>query len=335
MRTTCQRLRALAAAIGLGLVCAPVDASAKPPQYRFELHAPKHLPACNDPEGFREELDLALVQPLLEPPALRVVEVHIRRPGGGDYAVDIVFKDRDGQVLETLQRSFPGSMECFKVLHKVAMATAIRMENREQLPEEPPPAPPPPPPPPPRPAAPPPCEPPPAPPPEPALAPRRRFVGAGALVAFGIAPETVEGAQLAAGWRWTPSWSVEVNARATFPKDTRPVGTTIARVYTTASLGLAPCYRLGSFGICGLVVGSRTWTEAINRAHPRVGAMQFLGIGPRGFLEHSIQGPWSVRFDGEIVMTALRSEIADDLKNARWSTGHVTGSVGAWLLASF
>ena len=174
------------------LVEAP--ANAEPSHYRVELSA-KQLPACDRLEDFEGLLDLVLAQPLLEPPASRVLSTRIVRTSTGGYGVDLVFKDLDNQVLDTIHREYPAAMCCHEVLYKAALAAALWMEKRETPPAEPP-APAKGPEPYPAPKSPPPAAPPPSTPTESPLPPlpveRRWFLGAGGLFAVGSPPRSCQ-----------------------------------------------------------------------------------------------------------------------------------------------
>jgi hypothetical protein len=337
--------RAMQTSFMLGLVILATTlsrvASAEPERYRVELHAPAHLPTCNDPIGLREELTLALAQPLLEPPASRVLDVRIERPIGGDYAVIVALMDLEGHAIESFTHAYPGSMECFKVLHKVALLAAIEMEKKLESRSESRPTP----------SAPQPqacpsapkcptCESPPPPPPTnpPAPEPRKLrnvYVGAGPQIALGIAPEIVAGGQLVGGWQWTPSWSAELNFGATFPRDTRPWGPTVVHVYTAFSIGAAPCYRIGTFGVCGLVEWSRLWFQRRGFTSYDDHTSDAFRLGLRGFMEQRVAERLSLRVDLDVAAPVQRSNIRDDRQQERWEMQHVTGNFNAALVAWF
>lgn len=318
----------------------PRIANAEPVRYRFELHAPKHLQNCNDPAGLREELRLALAHPLLEPPASRVLDVRIDRPFGGDYAVKVTLMDLEGHALESFTHAYPGSFECFKVLHKVALLAAIEMQKdlpaRDESPatttsQAPPaaassPS---------CPAAPPcpVCETPRPAPPKPTPIERHRFVGAGWFVSFGAAPATVVGVQLVGGWRPWRSLSFELDVRGTFPADA-VLAMTPFRVYSVLSVAFAPCYRVGAFGACVRGVFSNSWVERLTLPSSDVETFQAVGIGPRVLLEKRLAERWTLRIDGDLVLPfALPSN--DDEAPQRWARPPINGGASVSILASF
>ncbi|MDI3291607.1 hypothetical protein [Polyangium sp. 15x6] len=318
------------------LAVTPAAADVESPHYRLELSA-KQLPACGRLQDFEGLLDLVLAQPLLEPPASRVLSARIVRTSTGGYGVELVFRDLDDQVLDTIHREYPAAMCCHEVLYKAALAAALWMEKRETPTEEPPtpakapepcPSPKPP-----TPAAPPlstPTEP-----PSPAVPVERRwFLGAGGLFAVGIAPEVVGGAHVGGGYRVAERWTIEANARATFPLLTRPLGTTLMRVHT-ASTTLGPCYLRGSFGVCGAVTAGATWAETVNRTYPNPIRRPFFGVALRGLLEHPIGDRLKIRMDAEIAGNLLRSRFIAEEKPTRWRTEPVTANFGASLLYWF
>jgi hypothetical protein len=231
------------------------------PRYRVELHAPKYLPNCTDPEGFAEELDLALGHSLLdEAQASRVLEVRIERPNGSEYAVDVVITDVDAKVLQSRTLRFPGAMECFKVLHKVAFVAAIEMEkdlphehenqaNPTSSPTRPttrtltP-------------AAPARC---PAQAIEPILLPekstkrKRAFVGLGVGTYLNVAPEAFFAPQVRLGWYVRPRVMFELDVAGQAWMTTKPQDGLTSIAIKTGIATLAGCYSPRSFLLCGLL----------------------------------------------------------------------------------
>ncbi len=308
---------------------AAFDARAEP-QYRIDLSAPKHLPACDDPDGFRGLLEFALSRNLLATPASRVLEIRIDKPTAADYVVNFALKELDGQVRGTYRQTYGRSLECFKVLYFLAVSAAVEMERDAPAEEKPPPPPPPPPP-----AVPPIC-----PPHEehratPEKPFRPWFVGLGGVVEFGVAPESLVGVQFAGGWRWSPSWSLEAKVKATLPEDTRPLGPTVVRVYSVVSGTLGPCYRFGAFGLCGEVVVGNMWIKPLSLNNPQVDTALFWGAGARGFLEQNLSDRWSVRMDVNLFTPFLSAEIKDDRARDRWRTSVISGSASASMIVSF
>ncbi|MDI1484510.1 hypothetical protein [Polyangium sp. y55x31] len=320
------------------LAVTPAAAEAASHHYRLELSA-KQLPACDRLQDFEGLLDLVLAQPLLEPPASRVLSARIARTSSGGYGVELVFTDQDGNVLDTIHREYPAAMCCHEVLYKAALAAALWMEKRETSPEEQePPAPAKGPEPCPSPRQPPPAAPPPSTPTEPPSPPlpveRQWFFGAGGLFAVGIAPEVVGGANIGGGYRVAERWTIEANARATFPLLTRPLGETLVRMHT-ASTTLGPCYLRGSFGVCGLVMAGAMWAETVNRTHPNPSRLHFFGVAVRGLVEHPVGDRLKIRMDAEIAGNLFRSRFTAEEKPTRWRTEAVAANFGASLLYWF
>jgi hypothetical protein len=320
---------------------APAEAQAEAPHYRLDFSVSKGLSAtCGAGEEFEGLLDVLLAEPLLDPPASRVLTINLGRTPTGAYAADLVFKDLDGHVLATVHHEYPASNCCFRVLYDLATAASIHMQHREDLPEAPPPpaapsapcpsGPPPAAPPPtsPAPAAPPPREPLPAP---RLAAPRPWFIGLGGVFAIGIAPELVGGLQAVGGRRWD-RWSLEVDARYTFPTETRPAALTVVEIQTF-SAALAPCLRLGAFGVCALALGGITIGEAA-RKYPVQDRMGLLGLGLRGLLELRFTDRWTARLDAEAAVPFMQSRF-----NARvprvWTASPVNATFGAGVFVSF
>ncbi|MDI1480414.1 hypothetical protein [Polyangium sp. y55x31] len=323
-------------AVGLMLALAPLDAGAAPPHYRVELSAANAPPACNDPEGLREELEMALSRSLrlLEPPASRVVEFRVERAPGRPYVVDILFKDLDGHVLEALQRKYPGSMECFKVLHGAAIVAAIQMENRENLPDERP-APPPPPPPPPPAAPPPACPTAPTdrPRPEPPnSAPTRIFAGLGPSFSYGTLPAASLGPQLVLGVQ-RDRYVLELDARWSPLWEARPLGPTAVEVHAISAT-VAGCYRRAPFMGCVFLAGGALSAAALNRAYPEVNTTWFLGAGLRGTFERTITGPLSLRADFDVMMTLVPAGL-DAREPVLWSTSPVALNMATSMVLAF
>jgi hypothetical protein len=105
-------------------------------------------------------------------------------------------------------------------------------------------------------------------------------------------------------------------------------------VNTVASAAIAPCYRFGSFGACGLMMGTSAWLESIDVEAPRAGTVSTLGFGGRGFLDHRLSARWSVRVDVDVVVPVMRTQV-EDVSQWRWAPAPVTGSVGASILRWF
>lgn len=325
---------ALSLVLGATWFLLPNFAYAETPHYRVELSVPETLSECNREAALLGLLEPLVPGPMLEPPFARVMTVRIAKTQR-IYQLDLFVKEPDGKPIDEVHTELPASMSCFEVLYRGALRAALHINlnaptdaKEEPLSRSAPPSPPPV-------AA---VQCPvcvlPRQTPKPAKADRRWFVGAGGMVGFGIAPEIVAGGQLMAGWRWSPSWSIEVIGRATFPEDTRPAGPTIVRVYSVASLAIAPCYRVGSFGLCGIITESNALASSINVDNPHVSSASFLGFGGRVFVEHRLSNRWSYRADIDVVAPVLRLQIAEELRTP-WTTPPVTGSLGVSMFAWF
>lgn len=325
----------LSLVLGLAWLLHPNSACAEAPHYRIELSVPASLLECNREADLIGMIEPMVTGPMLEPPFARVMSVRVAKTQR-IYQLDLFVKELDGKLLDEVHTELPASMSCFEVLYRGALRASlhINLNATEAKVPEPPPIPPPPIPPPPRPAAPPPCPVCEAPKQAPTSAKidRRWFVGAGGMVGFGVAPEIVAGGQLIVGWKWARSWSIELNASATIPQDTRPSGPTNVHIDTVASLGLAPCYRLGSFGVCGLVAGGAIWH---GRNGPAQADSESFRLGLRGLMDHRFADRWSLRVDGEIATPLRLSTIRDEAQLVRWTMPHFTGSVGAALVTWF
>lgn len=322
--------------IGAAWFLSPNTAHAEPPHYRIELSVPSNLPECNRKTELMGMLEPMLAGPLLEPPASRVMTMRIAKTQAV-YRLDLLVKDLEGRPLDELRTELPSSMSCFEALYRGALRAALYMNLNATVSEPAPtlcPAAPPPPPPPASPPQCPACDKPTPEPPKLQPVDRHWFAGAGGLVGFGVAPEIVVGMQLLGGWRWSPSWSIELDVRATLPKDTRPLGPTIVRVYTVASVAIAPCYRIRSLGFCGLIMSTNAFASTINIDDPHVSTASFLGVGGRAFLENRLSNRWSFRVDVDIAAPMLRLQISEALRS-RWVTAPLAGSLGASLLAWF
>lgn len=303
----------------------PNTALAEPPHYRVELSVPQSLPECNREPDFVGMVLPMLAGPVLDPPAARVLVVRIAKTRD-DYLVDVIVRDLEGKTLEEERADFPADMSCHEVLYRAAIRAAVRMNKgvrsaKAQCP--PPPSPP-------APSPIPVCE---MPPPTPKTEPKERrwFVGLGGFVSFGAAPATVAGLQLVGGWKWSPSWSIELNARGTFPTDGLMQDVTPVLVDFVVSGAAAPCYRKGAFGICGLVALGHLWFSTWEIAQPRSATAASAGLGLRGFLEHRISERWSVRFDAELAARVMHIQTEDARSQLRWPSVPLFGSASATL----
>jgi len=333
IRRTMQR-QTFGLVLGVAWFLLPNSAHAEVPHYRVELSVPASLSECNREADLLGMIEPMITGPMLEPPFTRVITVRIAKTQA-IYRLDLFVKELDGRPVDEVHTEFPASMSCFEVLYRGALRASLHMNlnapTAEKAPEPPP-------------AKPPPsvalpqcpvCETPKQP-PKPAKNGRRFFVGAGGLVGFGIAPEIVAGMQLLGGWKLSRSWSIELNASATIPQETRPSGPTTVHIYTVASLVLAaPCYRVGSFGVCGLIDGSAMWRGRDGITQSDTARSASFRLGLRGFMDHRFADRWSVRLDADIATPVQRSSIDDDAQKVHWTMPHVTGRVGAAILTWF
>lgn len=314
--------------VGSALVAAMPANALGEPQYRVDFSAPKELPNCNDPNGFRALLELAQPRELFDQPATRSLNVRIQAPNTREIVVETTIEELDGQVRSSHQQTYPRSMECYKILHLVAVAAAIDLDrDAPPAPSTPPKRPVPP--------ACPPCELPPPPAPEPKKALRNWFVGTGGRIDFGLAPEQLAGVHLLGGWRWSPSWSIEGHLGATLPKDTRPIKTTVVRVRSIGSFEFVPCYRIAPFGLCGEFVLGTMWFTPLSLKYPRIDSALFAGAGVRGFVEQHLGDRWSVRMDVELFVPLIRASIEDRPRREHWETSVISGSANASLFVWF
>lgn len=327
--------RSLLMLLAGSFIASPNSAYADEAHYRVELTVAKNLPACDRKLDFAAILTTLLAKPLLEPPETQLFEVRIAKAPTGAFHVNLLTKDLDGREMKSTQHEFPGDLSCFEVLYKAALRSAIHMEMAASMVEAsaPRPAPPPVPP-----AVLPQCpqpDPPPQKPQKAAPIERRGFVGAGGIVAFGVAPEIVAGGQLVGGWRWSSWGSVEANLSATIPQETQPSGATLIRLDTIVSATVAPCFHARSFGACGTVAWDNLWFERVGATHYASQLSASFRVGVRGFMEHSFADRWSVRVNADLAVPIVRSNIRDEAQVVRWSMPRMTGSVGGAVVVSF
>ncbi|HRI70329.1 MAG TPA: hypothetical protein PK156_39125 [Polyangium sp.] len=310
----------------------PNTAYAEPPHYRIELSVPQSLPECNrEPDLIGMVLPM-LTGPMLDPPVARVLVVRIGKTRA-DYLVDVIVRDLNGQTLEEERTDFPASMSCFEVLYRAALRAAVQMNKgvRAAKPAQaqcPPPPPRPP-------LQCPICDKPRPSPPHQAAVDRPWFVGAGARVDMGVAPDQLVGGHFIVGWRRSRTWSIEGRVGATLPKDTRPIKTTIVRVRSVGSIEFVPCYRIEPFGLCGEFVLGNVWFTPLNLRRPRIDSALFVGAGVRGFVEQQLSARLSVRMDVEFFSPFMRAQIEDDVERDHWETSLISGSASASLFVWF
>lgn len=298
------------------------DARADEPHYDVELSVATSLPECDRKAEFMAMLTPLVPGSTLEEPINRRLLITIAKARSGFYSVDLLISEMQGREISATHTEFPGNMACFEVLHRAAVRSASEIQ-RDLPPNAPAPL-----------IAPPPLlqcptpEPPKSDPPNQPTIERKLFIGGGGVVAFGVAPEIVAGMQLHLGGKLSSKWSIEGDVRSTFPEDSRLfVGPTILRVYTVASLTIAPCYRIGAFGGCGLIAANGVVFESLDRATSQIEGAWSLGLGIRGFLEHKITDRFSVRADLDLVGQIFRTQI-EDFSQARWTPALINGSAG-------
>lgn len=286
------------------------------PRYRVELHAPKYLPNCNDHQGFVSELDLALGHSLLdEANASRVLDVRIDRPIGSDYAVNVVIRGVDSSLVRETTLRFSGSMECFKVFHKVAFAAAIEMEK--DVPDEPKDLPPPtqtckPPP-----AVPLRCPEPVAPPPQVVKAiPRPRgFVGVGLGAYLNVAPEAFFAPHVRVGWYARPRAMLELDVAGQAWMTTTPRDGLTNIAVKTGIATLAGCYAPQTFLLCGLFSAELRHTS--NREQvPETKLLPSIGV--RAGYDHPLGRSFLLRTSVD-VFVYLRGRTIDTRASTLWT----------------
>jgi len=244
--------------------------------------------------------------------------VGIDRPNGSEYAVDFVIKDVAANAIRSRTLRFPGSMECFKVLHKVAFVAAMEMEKdildesaKHVAPVAAQPA-----------AtlacptlpAPPRCPEPvvakPAPPPSP---PRKRgFVGLGLGAYLNVAPEAFFAPQVRLGWYMRPRVVLGLDATGQAWTTTRPQdGPTILDV-KTALATFSGCYVLGVFMACGLLATEVRHASGFARAKAISETRVIPLLGIRASFDHQLVRSLSVRTNIDALLYPSSREISGD-----------------------
>jgi hypothetical protein len=168
--------------------------------------------------------------------------------------------------------------------------------------------------------------------------PRPRIeIGAGPLVALGVAPFINIGAVVHAGVRW-PSWSLALEGRG----DLSAFGNlskTRSEVFKTALLAgsFVPCFHRGLFVGCGVVTAGAVHNEAVGVPTAKLATAGYVGLGLRGGVEFSLARLWqplAIRVHGDglfSVLTARTVFRGDEV----WRTWPVSFSVGMTLLGLF
>jgi hypothetical protein len=109
----------------------------------------------------------------------------------------------------------------------------------------------------------------------------------------------------------------------------------VVHVYTAFSVGAAPCYRIGTFGVCGVVEWSRLWLQRRGLSSYDDHATDAFRFGLRGFMEQRLADRWSLRLDLDVASPVQSSSIRDDAQREGWKMPHVTGNFNAALVAWF
>jgi len=334
-------VRGLGYAFALGCVVLATnarDARAELPHYEVQFDADPRFPAgCFAKQEFVALLDNQLHGlPLLEPPTSRVLRAFIGRSAKQGYVIDMKLEELDGTVADTVHYEFPADTCCFKVIFYAAFLASLHMrhgENAASAEPEPTPSPPPP-------SAP--C---PAPPPD--AAPPRRApdvplpkaeswhlgISAGPIVAIGMTPEAVPGAQLGVAIRWPRlPLELDVDARFTPPAMSRPLWATTFEV-STFSGAVAACYRMHAFAACALASGGMLDAGAQDVAYPSPSRIGFWGFGARLGMQVPLVDDWlQVRMDGDLAGTVAPARIDAFNRPEFWETWSFTAVVGARLV---
>ncbi|MDC3960749.1 hypothetical protein KEG38_43250 [Polyangium jinanense] len=328
---------------------APECRADEAPHYRIEFSADPKLPACDRASSFEAMLDSHVSEDVLEPPASRVLVMHIGRTSSGTYTADVRIESLEGTTIgEPQHLEYPSAVSCFEVLYNAAFISATQMgafkppkSKRDGAPlvhcpeEQPAPA---------------------APPPNavrkaapsttrvtgatrPAvLEPRasrtmRVQVGLGGMFSLGMAPEALGGIQAGVVARWPKLWSVELDARWTPAVETRPIGPTIVEV-TTMSAVAAPCFRPDPFAFCGLLVVGWRQESTVNVIDPNGGGVPVLGSGARVAAESPpLASRFTLRFDADVVVSGAHWR-STTRRFDFGAPGPVSVTFGAWLFAS-
>jgi hypothetical protein len=127
------------------------------------------------------------------------------------------------------------------------------------------------------------------------------LAGLGVVGSIGTAPEPALGIDFVAELRW-PEFSIGLEGRLDFPATGQ---TSLGEVQTTLVLGaLAPCLRLGSFGVCALAeVGQQ---KASVDAGPTTDSL-FAALGARGFWDLTMVPHLVARIQADVLASLNRS----------------------------
>ncbi|WP_044987247.1 hypothetical protein [Sorangium cellulosum] len=275
------------------------------------------------------------------------IEVVIQRRGAA-FQGEIALHDRDGREMGRQALSSP---ICGMLVEDIGLSLGVVM--RPLLPSGPPPrsapaSPPSAPPPPSAPgnAAPPasPDTPPKAPaskPPHPAAAPARPDprprppparprlqLGAGALLAAGVAPSVAVGFSGFAGARWE-GFSLSLEARGDLPIDGQPY-----RGWTISALSgsLVPCGHADWFFGCALATAGGVWH--VRESTGREFALPYAALGLRAGLEVPLSARLAGQLSGDLSINTLRPSYRL-LQGAGWKAAPVSEAVALRLIAFF
>ncbi|MDI1451879.1 hypothetical protein [Polyangium sp. 6x1] len=280
------------------------------PRHRVELTADRSLLGCSNQFDFSAILTNWLPVSTLDPTATRALVVRIRRLPDGGKLVDTTIKDEAGAVAHSEHHDYPPTDDCFKVLYWTAFDAAKRIRELAPPQEEESVAPPPPPPPsPPEPAPPkptpcpacPPCPPRAAPPPLP-----RRFLGLGATISRGAAPEWGPGLRLAGGVQLAP-FVVELDARWMPIWNARRARLADVEIHTF-SLTAAGCFKRAPLLGCLFVTGGAVGAAA-SRDYVGTVVSGFVGAGARSAVEFQLSPRLTARVDVEVALPLIGADL--------------------------
>lgn len=336
-RTSSRCLRQCSTALSLGILLSAygVASADESPHYTATFTIDSRLPNCPGEQTFMSMLYSHLRAPLLNPPASRVLRVHVKPGKGEGYSIDVVTENLDGSTIDSEHVDYPRDVCCFQVVYNAAFMAAVQIGAF--TPMDPSPvretetvhcavAP--------QPKTPPPAE---APikPPKPAIASRRpKFqIGTGPVVAIGFTPEIAVGANVGMAARW-PRFSLGLDMRPTLPIETQPAGLDIAR-FTTFSGAFTPCFRPGPFLLCGLLIGGFVWANVVDQPYEETDRMSLFGGGGRVGFELPLIKQWTARMDIDLAIMAARPRATLAGKPNVWTMGTVTGNVGMNLFWTF
>ncbi|MDI1476427.1 hypothetical protein [Polyangium sp. y55x31] len=305
------------------------------PRHRVELTADRSLPGCSNPFDFSAILTNWLPVSTLDPTATRALVVRIRRLPDGGRSVDTTITDEAGAAVHTEHHDYPPTDDCFKVLYWTAFDAAKRIRelappHEEEVAVAPPPSEPAPAPVPAKPAPCPACPPPSKPPAAPT--PMRRFVGLGATISRGAAPEWGPGLRLAGGVQLA-AFTLELDARWMPLLNTRRAGLSDVDIHTFALTG-AGCFKRAPLLGCLLVTGGTVGTVVSSRDYAWRGAGGFFGAGARTAVEFPLSSHLMARVDVEVALSFIGARL-DFFGPSPWELLIPVATGGGSLLYAF